>query len=122
MALSKPGASAIVPAWLYYALYGEPNIPVAVQRQTGKESPVDRNFLRVHRKRGQHTDWPPIPDLSPDLFDLITCFRARGDSFAIIVSIGFWMGDSPTKALTACELKLWYEGEPDRRAPKAAIR
>lgn len=63
--------------------------------------------------------WPPVPDL----FDVITYFRARGDSFALIASIGFWIGDDPQKALTARGLKLWYEGELERRAAaKAAIR
>jgi len=59
----------------------------------------------------------------PDLFDVITYFRARGDSFTLIASIGFWVGDDPRKALTARGLKLWYEAELDRRAAaKAAIR
>jgi hypothetical protein len=63
--------------------------------------------------------WPPVPDL----FDVITYFRARGDSFALIASIGFWVGEDPKKALTARGLKLWYEGELERRAAaKAAIR
>jgi hypothetical protein len=57
------------------------------------------------------------------LFDVITCFRARGDSFTLIASIGFWVGEHPTKALTARGLKLWYEGELERRvAARAAIR
>jgi hypothetical protein len=64
-------------------------------------------------------DWPPVPDL----FDVITYFRARGDSFTLIASIGFWVGESPTKALTARGLKLWYDAERERRAAaKAAIR
>ena len=63
--------------------------------------------------------WPPIPDL----FDVITYFRARGDSFSLIASIGFWVGENPTRALTARGLKLWYEAELERRsAAKAAIR
>jgi hypothetical protein len=67
----------------------------------------------------RRTDWPPIPDL----FDVITYFRARGDSFALIASIGFWVAGDPKKALTARGLKLWYESELDRRsAAKAAIR
>jgi hypothetical protein len=37
----------------------------------------------------------------PDLFDVITYFRARGDSFALIASIGFWVGEDRKKALTA---------------------
>jgi glycine/D-amino acid oxidase-like deaminating enzyme len=63
--------------------------------------------------------WPPVPDL----FDVITYFRARGDSFALIASIGFWVGDDPKRARTARGLKLWYEAELERRAAaKAAIR
>jgi hypothetical protein len=49
--------------------------------------------------------WPPVPDL----FDVITYFRARGDSFALIASIGFWVGEDPKRALTARGLKLWYD-------------
>jgi hypothetical protein len=88
----------------------------------------DRDFLCVDRKRAiakppsplaQRTGWPPVPDL----FDVITYFRARGDSFALIGSIGFWVGENPTKALSARGLKLWYEGELERRsAARAAIR
>jgi hypothetical protein len=63
--------------------------------------------------------WPPVLDL----FDVITYFRARGDSFTLIASIGFWIGETPKKALTARALKLWYEAELDRReAAKATIR
>src|SRR5262245_20128466 len=51
----------------------------------------------------------------PDLFDVITFFRARGDSFPIIASIGFWTGEDPGKALSARGLKLWYEAELKRR-------
>ena len=72
-------------------------------------------FGATHRR----TEWPPVPDL----FDVITYFRGRGDSFALIASIGFWVGGDPKKALTARGLKLWYELELDRRsAAKAAIR
>jgi hypothetical protein len=54
---------------------------------------------------------------------VITYFRARGDSFTLIASIGFWIGDDRNKALTAQGLKLWYESELERRAAaKAAIR
>jgi hypothetical protein len=54
---------------------------------------------------------------------VITYFRARGDSFTLIASIGFWVGDDRKKALTARGLKLWYDAEMDRRAAaKAAIR
>jgi hypothetical protein len=63
--------------------------------------------------------WPPVPDL----FDVITYFRARGDSFILIASIGFWIGEDRKKALTARGLKLWYESELDRReTTKATIR
>jgi hypothetical protein len=63
--------------------------------------------------------WPPVPDL----FDVITYFRARGDSFALISSIGFWVGEDRKRALTARGLKLWYESELERRAAaKAATR
>jgi hypothetical protein len=98
----------------------------------------ERDFLQVRRSSGgkdalasaslpqpsssdtaARTQWPPIPDL----FDVITYFRARGDSFSLIASIGFWVGEKPTRALTARGLKLWYEAELERRsAAKAAIR
>ena len=65
------------------------------------------------------TPWPPVPDL----FDVITYFRARGDSFTLIASIGFWVGEDPSKSLTARGLKLWYEAELERRvAARASIR
>jgi hypothetical protein len=51
----------------------------------------------------------------PDLFDVITFFRARGDSYPIIASIGFWTTENPDKAMTARGLKLWYEAELKRR-------
>jgi hypothetical protein len=54
---------------------------------------------------------------------VITYFRARGDSFTLIASIGFWVGENPSKALAARGLKLWYEGELERRAAaRATIR
>ena len=56
--------------------------------------------------------WPPIPDL----FDVITYFRARGDSFSLIANIGFRTNEDPTRALTAKNLMLWYEAELGRRA------
>ena len=83
-----------------------------------------RDFLRIpatspRELRPRRADWPPVPDL----FDVITYFRARGDSFALIASIGFWVGENRTKALTAPGLKLWYEAELERRdAAKTAIR
>jgi hypothetical protein len=53
----------------------------------------------------------------PELFDVITFFRARGDSYPIIASIGFWTMENPGKALTASALKIWYESELKRRVP-----
>jgi hypothetical protein len=91
-----------------------------------------KRALKVHQKRdilrvapsaeattpNRRAEWPPVPDL----FDVITYFRARGDGFTLIASIGFWVGDEK-RALTARGLKLWYEGECDRRAAaKATIR
>jgi len=86
-----------------------------------------RDILEV-TSRAEDTDasmrrsapgWPPVPDL----FDVITYFRARGDSFTLIASIGFWIGEDRKKALTARGLKLWYEAELDRRAAsRATIR
>ena len=59
----------------------------------------------------------------PDLFDVVTYFRARGDSYALIANIGFWMGEDRTKVLTAKGLKLWYEGALDRKAAvKSTLR
>jgi hypothetical protein len=70
-------------------------------------------------KRSRKASWPPVPDL----FDVITYFRARGDSFALISSTGFWIGEDRKKALSARGLKLWYEGELEcREAARAAIR
>ena len=51
----------------------------------------------------------------PDMFDVITFFRARGDSYPTIASIGFASQENPSKALTARALKLWYETELRRR-------
>jgi len=39
--------------------------------------------------RPSASGWPPLPDL----FDVITYFRARGDSFTLTASIGFWIGE-----------------------------
>jgi hypothetical protein len=52
----------------------------------------------------------------PDMFDVITFFRARGDSYALIASIGFASKENPHKALTARGLKAWYEAELKKRA------
>jgi hypothetical protein len=88
---------------------------------------VERDTLKIPRaalreqpsRRIREQTWPPVPDL----FDVITYFRARGDSFELIASIGFWIGEDRKKALTARGLKLWYEAELERRiAAKAAIR
>jgi hypothetical protein len=79
--------------------------------------------LRPARKIGHlggapSLNGPPVPDL----FDVITYFRARGNSFTLIASIGFWVGNEK-KALTARGLKLWYEAELERRlAARATIR
>jgi hypothetical protein len=59
------------------------------------------------------TDASGVP--IPDLFDVITYFRARGDSYPIIASIGFWTKENPSKALSARALKRWYETELKRR-------
>jgi hypothetical protein len=88
---------------------------------------VERDTLRLSKTRTQETirrrgrsrtgAWPPVPDL----FDVITFFRARGDSFTLIASIGFWIGEDRKKALTARRVALsWYESELERRAAAAA--
>ena len=62
--------------------------------------------------------WPPVPDM----FDVITYFLDRGESYTVIASIGFATKENPGKALTARALKLWYEAELDRRtAAKKSI-
>jgi len=55
---------------------------------------------------------------APELFDVITFFRARGDSYPVIASIGFCIEEAPGKALTAKALRIWYESELKRRAIK----
>jgi hypothetical protein len=84
---------------------------------------IERDTLRIRKtgipeqpNRSREAAWPPVPDL----FDVITFFRARGDSFALIASIGFWIGEDRKKALTARGMKLWYESELERRAAAAA--
>jgi hypothetical protein len=61
---------------------------------------------------------------APDMFDVITYFLNRGDSWTVIASIGFWTETSTGKALTARALKRWYENERTRKSagkkPKAA--
>ena len=64
-------------------------------------------------KQPRNLNVPPLA--APDLFDVITYFRARGDSYALIANIGFWTKDNPGKALTARGLKIWYEAELQRR-------
>ena len=81
--------------------------------RTSKTVPRKRPSIR---SRSHEAAWPPVPDL----FDVITFFRARGDSFTLIASMGFWVGEDREKALTAKGLKLWYEGELDRRAAATA--
>ena len=51
----------------------------------------------------------------PDLFAVITYFRARGDGFARIARIGFERDDEPGKPFSARGLKAWYEAEMQRR-------
>jgi hypothetical protein len=59
-----------------------------------------------------------------DMFDVITYFLNRGDSWTVIASIGFWTDANARKALTARALKRWYENERTRKSaskrPKAA--
>ena len=79
----------------------------------------DRDILQVQNVRkntrakpiGSHTtdpDWPPVPDL----FDVITYFRARGDSFTLISSIGFWVGENSEESAHGA----WPEAVVRRRA------
>jgi hypothetical protein len=66
----------------------------------------------------------PRPELAglpvPNMFEVVTFFRARGDSYARIASIGFGSNESPGKALTARELKVWFEGELKGRVAKSS--
>jgi len=50
------------------------------------------------------------------MFDVITYFLDRGESYTLIASIGFSTKDSPKKALSPRALKLWYEIELARRS------
>ena len=68
--------------------------------------------LKPSGKPKEADTWPPVPDL----FDVITYFRARGDSYNLIASVGFWLEDQPAKAISARHLKRWYEAELARRA------
>ena len=49
------------------------------------------------------------------MFDVITYFLNRGESYTVIASIGFSTKENPQKALPPRALKLWYEPELDRR-------
>jgi hypothetical protein len=64
-----------------------------------------------------HVWQPPVPEL----FDVVTYFRARGDSFALIASVGFWLEEEPAKAISARRLKRWYEAELVRRAVAKSV-
>jgi hypothetical protein len=58
----------------------------------------------------------------PDLFDVVTYFRARGDSYAMIANIGLWMDNDRKQVLTAQGLKLWYEAELKNRGGRQRAR
>jgi hypothetical protein len=58
------------------------------------------------------TELPP----APEMFDVITFFLNRGDSWTVIASIGFWTAASPRKALSAPALRRWYQNERTRRS------
>jgi hypothetical protein len=80
----------------------------------GAAMPIRSTKLSV-----QHTQWPPVPDM----FDVITYFLDRGESYTVIASIGFWTKGNPKKALSSRALKQWYEGELARRpAPEGRTR
>src|SRR4029453_13349493 len=70
---------------------------------------MPRRSTKIEAPR--QASWPPVPDM----FDVVTYFLDRGESFTLIASIGFWTKENPGKALTARALKLWYEAELDRR-------
>jgi hypothetical protein len=53
---------------------------------------------------------------TPEMFDVVTYFLNRGDSWTVIASIGFWIAGDPRKALSASALKRWYQTERARRA------
>src|SRR5215470_149675 len=63
----------------------------------------------------------PVAEAAPDLFDVISYFRARGDSFVRIANIGFERDDDPGKVWSAPALKTWYEAEAQRRAPPRPV-
>jgi len=70
-------------------------------------------------KRATDIDVPGLP--VPDMFDVITFFRARGDSYALIASVGFATKEKPDTALTARGLKAWYEAELKKRGRAKAV-
>jgi hypothetical protein len=75
--------------------------------------PAARGAAMCSGKPEEGQAWRP---LVPDLFDVITYFRARGDGFTLIASVGFWLEDEAPKAMSARRLKRWYEAELARRA------
>ena len=80
--------------------------------------PAASTVRRWRTRLPRRTTRPPLLGPAvPELFDVITFFRARGDSYPIIASIGFWTEENPGKALTASALKIWYELELKRRVP-----
>jgi hypothetical protein len=64
-------------------------------------------------KRGTRTDAAALP--MPNLFDVVTFFRARCDSYTHIASFRLYSKENPAKVLSARELRVWYEGELQRR-------
>jgi hypothetical protein len=122
----------------------EPGIAFAVDLSTGKELSMPRptretraevrsgncDFLQVAASKGtnpsastaqsKRPDWPPVPDL----FDVITYFRARGDSFTLIASIGFWVGDEKkhsARAASSSGTTGSWNAEPRRRHRYAKV-
>jgi hypothetical protein len=90
---------------------------------TGKELQLTRLYPRISKRNGGSSPNHATDTVAaPDLFNVITYFRARGDSYALIANIGFWLGDDRSRVLTAKGLRLWYEGELDRRLAKKATK
>ena len=93
----------------------QPSYPLRQRDTVQAGAPVART---VHgaamptTKQQPHAQWPPVPDM----FDVITYFLDRGESYTLIASIGFSTNDNPKKALSARALKLWYELELARRS------
>src|SRR5262245_44024282 len=89
---------------------------VSPSARTVHGAAMPRRFTKV--EASSLVRWPPVPDM----FDVITYFLDRGESYTVIASIGFPLPENPRKALTARALKLWYEAELDRRtAAKKSI-